>query len=177
MRVYLIIILILMLSSVDAAKITVGHNHEDYPQIQQAIKHADAGDVIEVHSGRYLEKVFVTKAITLNGMDTGKGLPIVDAGGSGSVITLMANNTTLKGFKLTNSGHCGCGNAGISVKSGNNTIADNIIYSNKYGIYIKDGNMKNTFISNRLIENNITSHDSGGNYWLENAENDDGISR
>ncbi len=117
MRVYLIIILILMLGSVDAAKITVGHNHEDYPQIQQAIKHADAGDVIEVHSGRYLERVFVTKAITLNGMDTGKGLPIVDAGGSGSVITLMANNTTLKGFKLTNSGHCGCGNAGISVKS------------------------------------------------------------
>jgi hypothetical protein len=52
-----------------------------------------------------------------------------------------------------------------------------ITFKNKYGIYIKDGNMKNTFISNRLIENNITSHDSGGNYWLENAENADGISR
>ena len=177
MRMYLIIILIMLLGSVDAAKITVGHNHEDYQLIQQAINHADAGDVIEVHSGRYLERVFITKAITLNGIDTGKGLPVVDAGGSGSAITLMANDTILKGFKLTNSGHCGCGNAGISVKSGNNTIADNIIYSNKYGIYIKDGNMKNTFISNRLIENNITSYDSGGNYWLENAENADGISR
>jgi parallel beta-helix repeat protein len=169
MRVYLIIILILMLGSVDAAKITVGHNHEDYPQIQQAINHADAGDVIEVHSGRYLERVFVTKAITLNGTYTGKGLPVVDAGGSGSVITLMANNTTLKGFKLTNSGHCGCGNAGISVKSGNNTIADNIIYGNKYGIYVSDRDINNTFISNKLIGNNITSYDSGGNYWLGNA--------
>lgn len=174
---YLIIILIMLLGSVDAAKITVGHNHEDYPQIQQAINHADAGDVIEVHSGRYLEKVFVTKAIILNGIDTGKGLPVVDAGGSGSAITLTANSTTLKGFRLTNSGHCGCGNAGISVKSGNNTIADNIIYGNKYGIYVSDRDINNTFVSNKLIGNNITSYDSGGNYWLENAENYDSISR
>jgi parallel beta-helix repeat protein len=177
MRLYLIIILFLMMGSVDAAKIAVGHNGEDYSQIQQAIDNASTGDVIEVHSGTYQENVYVSKALVINGTDTGNGLPVVDAGGSGSAITLMANNTTLTGFKLTNSGHCGCGNAGISVKSGNNTIAGNMIYGNKYGIYVSDRNINNTFISNKLVGNNITSYDTGSNYWLGNDENDDGASR
>jgi parallel beta-helix repeat protein len=176
MRTYLIIILILIVGCVDAAKITVGRSGEDYSQIQQAIDNASTGDVVEVHSGIYQENVYVSKTLALNGVDTGKGLPIVDAGGSGSAITLMANNTTLKSFRLTNSGHCGCGNAGISVKSGNNTIADNIIYGNKYGIYVSDRDINNTFISNKLIGNNITSYDSGGNNWLGNEEKDTDIS-
>ena len=102
------------ISSVQAAKMTVGPFDEDYQTIQKAIDHASWGDIIEVHSGDYLENIRVTKAVTLMGVDTGNGLPVVIALGSGSVITLMANGTTVKGFRLTGSGGC-CVDAGLII--------------------------------------------------------------
>jgi parallel beta-helix repeat protein len=161
----LLIVLILVMGLVDAAKITVGPADEDYPQIQKAIDNSSNGDVIEVHSGTYRERVKVVKAVSLLGLDTGDGLPVINASGSSSSITLMANGSTVKGFNLTGSGHCGCGSAGIQVVSSNNTVLDNIIYKNKYGIYVKPENFNNTFVSNLLLQNEIAAYDPGNNSW------------
>jgi len=157
--------LILIIGSVHAARITVGPVDEDYQQIQKALDNASIGDIIEVHSGTYRERLYVSKAVTLIGVDTGKGLPTVDASGYGSTLTLTANGSTVEGFNLTGSGHCGCGNSGIQVMSGNNTVLDNVLYKNKYGIYVKPGYVNNTFISNDLLENEIAANDQGGNWW------------
>ena len=146
MRGSLLIILILIIGSVHAAKITVGPADEDYKQIQEAINNASAGDIIEVHSGTYMERLRFTKALTLVGLDTGQGMPVIDGNGSSSVITLSANGSTVQGFNLTGSGHCGCGSAGIQVASSNNTVLDNVLYKNKYGIYVKPGSVNNTFM-------------------------------
>ena len=161
MQGYLLIILILIMGSVHAARITVGPNEEDYHQIQQAINHASIGDVIEVHSGIYKERLHVTKTMALIGVDTGEGMPVINANGSSSAITLMANGSTVEGFNLTESGHCGCGNAGMQVKSNNNTIRDNVLYKNKYGIFVNSGHFNNTFASNEFLENEIDFHDQG----------------
>jgi len=165
MRACLILILIpiLVLGFANASKITVGPKDADYSHIQQAIDNSSQGDIIEVHSGVYRENVHVYMALTLQGVDSGNGLPVVDAGGSGSVISIMSNGTVVKGFNITGSGGCGCGNAGIKVDSSNNIIQGNIIYKNKYGIYIQSGNENNTFLSNDLLENEITISDSGSN--------------
>lgn len=165
MRVWLLIAIILAMSSVQGAKMTIGPFDEDYQTIQNAIDHAGLGDTIEVHSGNYPENIRVTKAVTLMGVDTGNGLPVVNALGSGSVITLLANGTVLKGFNLTGSGGCGCGNAGIAVKSSNNIISENILYKNKYGIYVEPGSVGNVFSSNDFLDNEISSSDPGGNKW------------
>ena len=165
MRQCLIIILILIIGLAGAAKITVGPESANYTKIQQAIDNATDGDVIEVHSGIYYENLYVFKPVALLGVDTGKGMPVVDASGAGSVITLATNGTTVKGFNVTGSGHCGCGNSGILVDSSNNFIVGNEIYKNKYGIYVKPGKINNTFLSNDLQENNITVLDNGGNHW------------
>ncbi len=141
--------LILIVGLVQAAKITVGPGEEDFPQIRKAIDNSSKGDIIEVHSGTYNERLYVRKSVTLLGLDTGNGLPVVNANGSSSAITLMANGSTVKGFNLTGSGHCGCGSAGIQVASNNNTVANNIIYKNKYGIYVKPKHFNNTFVSQR----------------------------
>jgi parallel beta-helix repeat protein len=77
----------------------------------------------------------------------------------------MANGSTVKGFNLTGSGHCGCGSAGIQVASSNNTVLENIIYKNKYGIYVKPENFNNTFVSNDLLQNEIAAYDPGNNSW------------
>ncbi len=170
MRQCLIIILILMLGAASAAKITVGPENADYAKIQQAIDNATDGDVIEVHSGTYHENVYVFKPVALLGVDTGQGMPLVDASGAGSVITLASNGTTVEGFNVTGSGHCGCGNSGILVDSSDNSIIGNEIYRNKYGIYVKPGMINNTFLSNDLQENNITAYDSASSRWDADAK-------
>jgi parallel beta-helix repeat protein len=169
MRKCLIIILILIIGMANAAKITVGPANADYAKIQQAVDNATTGDVIEVHSGTYHENVYVFKPVALLGVDTGEGMPLVNADGAGSVITLASNGTTIKGFNVTDSGHCGCGNSGILVDSSDNSVIGNKIYRNKYGIYVKPGMVNNTFLSNDLLENNITSFDNGGNHWDADA--------
>jgi parallel beta-helix repeat protein len=168
----LLLILILILGSAHAARITVGPADEDYSRIQEAINNASVGDIIEVHSGTYLERLRFTKALTLIGLDTGQGMPLIDGNGSSSIITLSANGSTVQGFNLTGSGHCGCGSAGISVASSNNTVLDNVLYKNKYGIYVKPGVVNNTFSSNVFLDNDIAASDSGNNSWssIEKAE-------
>jgi parallel beta-helix repeat protein len=172
MRACLILILIpiLVLGYATASKITVGPKDADYSHIQQAIDNSSQGDIIEVQSGLYRENVYVYKTLTLQGIDTGSGLPVVDAGGSGSVISITSNDTIVKGFNITGSGGCGCGNAGIKVQSSNNIVQGNIVYKNKYGIYIQSGSENNTFLSNDLRDNEIAVSDSGiNNRWNGSA--------
>jgi pectin methylesterase-like acyl-CoA thioesterase len=93
-------ILVLLLSTAGATIWTVGPSVGpgiDFTTIQAAINYASDGDAIEVRSGTYLENVDVNKQLTLQGMDTGAGLPVVDGSGSVSSITLSADGCTLQG--------------------------------------------------------------------------------
>jgi len=174
MRGSLLVIVILIISSVHAAKITVGPAGEDFKQIQQALGNASAGDIIEVHSGVYMEHLYIQKALKLVGIDTGQGMPVIDGNGSSSVITLLVNGSTVQGFNLTGSGGCGCGNAGVKVSSSNNTVIGNIFYKNKYGIYVPSGSINNTLMSNSFLENEIAASDSGNNSW-SGSERSEGL--
>lgn len=127
----------------------------NYTSIQAAIEAAEPGNIIEVYSGTYYENVNVTKRLILNGVDTGTGKPVVDAGGSGSVIALNANGITLEGFTVTNSGHrsgCRYRDAGIMVTSNNNAITGNNVNNNEDGIYL-DSSSHNTITVN-IVRNN-----------------------
>ena len=93
----------------------------DFIGIQEAINNASVNDTILVHSGVYYENVVVNKSVTLKGIN----LPVVDAGGEGSAITLTADGITLVGFNVTG-GPWGC--AAINVTSNNNTITGNNVW-------------------------------------------------
>ncbi len=113
----------------------------DFTIIQDAVNNASSGDTIEVHSGTYDEHVNVNKKLTLQGVNTGDGLPVVDAGDSGSAITISADGCTVEGFEARNSGKdfpC----AGIHVTSNGNSISGNTAKGNYWGIrlYSSDGN-------------------------------------
>lgn len=169
MKLYLAILAaIILLDSVPAATIVVCPSGCNHSTIQQAIYSSREGDTILVHSGTYNENVYVNKKLTLRGMDTGEGVPVVQAGGSGSVITLYADNITLEGFNVTGSGTCGCGNAGIRIMSNNSTILGNTAYENKYGIY-SSNHIGNRIYLNNLVKNNISAYDGGNNKWYEDA--------
>ncbi|KAF5435526.1 CASH domain-containing protein [Candidatus Methanophagaceae archaeon] len=151
----ILIALSICVGCASAATYTVCPSGCNYTSIQAAIDAAEPGNTIEVYSGTYYEIVNVTKRLILNGVDTGTGKPVVDAGGSGSVIAFNANGITLEGFTVTNSGHrsgCRYRDAGIMVTSNNNAITGNNVNNNEDGIYL-DSSSHNTITGN-IVRNN-----------------------
>lgn len=91
--------------------------------IQAAIDAATPGDIVEVYSGTYQESIEIKKPLILRGIDSGSGLPNVEAD-EGSAIVLSADGITLEGFMASSSSSWG-GDAGILVVSKNNIIRNN----------------------------------------------------
>ena len=121
---------------------------DDYAKIQCAVDNATAGDTVVVKRGTYYEKVNVNKTLSLRGVDK----PLVDASGSGSVITLSADGITLEGFTVTNSGRL-WRDAGIRITSNNNIITSNTARNNNgKGIHL-DYSCNNTITGNTACNN------------------------
>jgi S-layer protein (TIGR01567 family) len=119
----------------------------NYSTIQAAINDASPGDEIRVDSGIYYENVNVTKRLTLRGI----GMPVVNASGSGSAITLAADRIVLEGFTAIGGGLYP--NAGIKVISNNNKLSSNNANSNNYNGIVLDRSNNNTLIGNNANSN------------------------
>ncbi|MDI6904833.1 MAG: NosD domain-containing protein [Candidatus Bathyarchaeia archaeon] len=148
----------------------------DYPTIQEAINHANSGDTIFVYNGTYYEHVVINKSISLIGED--RHSTIIDGGGTGSVISITANNVSIKGFTIRKSGTSSY-NSGIFIdRSTGNDISHNTITNNNYGISLYYSS--NNLVSDNTITNNydgIILYYSGNNVFSRNkiTDNDCGI--
>ena len=143
----------------------------NYTTIQEAIDNASTGDEIHVDSGTYYENVNVTKQLTLRGI----GMPVVNAGGSGSAITLAADGIVLENFTATGGGIYF--EAGIMVTSNNNALIGNnasnngcdyFDYCDGYGILLSHS-------SNNMLRGNDASYNIRG-ISLESSSNNTLIS-
>jgi nitrous oxidase accessory protein NosD len=136
---------------------------DNYPTIQEAINAASDGDTVFVKAGTYYEPssteamIIVNKSISLIGED--KGTTIIDAKHNFTpVIQIMANDITIRGFTIQNSGwvHCLVG-GGIFISGFNGTvITDNIIRDTQYGVNLYE------FTCNNLITENIFINNGNG---------------
>ena len=136
----------------------------DYLTIQSAIDDANPGNEIHVDSGTYYENVNISKQLTLRGI----GMPVVDAGGSGSAITLAADGIILEGFAATGGSSYEDGNftedAGIKVSSNYNTLIGNIALNNGNSIML-------FYSSNNTLIGNNASNNSDGIYFFNSNDN------
>jgi parallel beta-helix repeat protein len=192
-----LLIILQIMGVVNAIIITVGPIDCDYTSIQEAIDAANPGDTIEVKNDTYYENVNVTKRIILKGI----GMPLLDAGGIGSGITLLAEGTRLEGFRVENSSFKWPAAGGIKVisdknviqgnnldniwdnillyRSNDNIVVDNIIEKGQSGIaLIGSGNntIKGNYITNSedgIILDNSENNIIEGNFVQNNS--DDGI--
>ena len=133
---------------------------DDYARIQWAIDNASAGDTIIVRDGIYYESITVSKQLTIKS-ENGSDNCIINGGGSlwADVFTLKADGIRIKGFTITG------GWNGILISSNNNSISNNIISNNHYGIWLDYSN------NNSISKNNISSNNNDGIALLHSNKN------
>jgi len=132
---------------VSAAEHMVAKSGAEFISIQGAIDWASAGDIITVGSGVYPETVHVDKTLTLIGVDTGEGAPVIDPGNKGDAVEINADGCTVQGFIIRNSDLL----SGIRVASSNNIVQKNTLANNAQGILLVSAS------GNVILGNNITT--------------------
>jgi parallel beta-helix repeat protein len=120
----------------------------EYVSIQDAIDWSAAGEIVKVESGLYLENIRISKRITLVGVDTGGGAPIISPGDKDPAIVILADGCRIEGFTIQN----GEASTGIRITSNNNTIQKNTLSGNGQGIILASSRY------NQIRANDITGN-------------------
>ncbi len=106
--------------------------------IQAAIVQARAGDTIVVPAGAiFREHITIDKSVSL----VGRGNPIIDGGGAGTVISIQAPDVHVSGLRIHNSGaDLTQYDAGVRVEGNGAHISDCEIRSGGFGIFVRGVN-------------------------------------
>lgn len=141
-------------------------------EIQSAIDVADQGETIYVSPGIYYENLVVDKPVSLI---RGYGeTTIIDGSILGNVMEVTADNVTITGFTVRNSGPPLPSGYGIALRNVTNcSIYRNNISNNGFGIWLENSS------SNSMVENTITNNQysvylgnsSGNNFYHNNFIN------
>ncbi|MFV0415267.1 MAG: NosD domain-containing protein [Chthoniobacterales bacterium] len=115
--------------------------------LQERIDSTAPGATIQVDAGEYKGSIVIDKSLTLVGSE----LPVIDGEGEGSVISILADDVTVRGFRIINSGtKLSKDNAGIHITGARATIASNHIEDVLHGVYIKKAEGFRV-INNRIV--------------------------
>ena len=124
---------------------------DHYPTIQGAVDAASpTNNTIIVAPGTYNEHVTINKSLTLVGIDPSN--TIIKGTGTGTVVTVTAENVEISRFTIKNSGNS-LTNSGIAlINSTGIIISENTILENYNGIYLNHST-NTTLIDNNMIHN------------------------
>jgi len=124
--------------------------------LQALIDAAPAGAVLRPAAGRYAGPAVIGKPLTLDG----GGRVTLDGGGRGTVLSVHANNVTVRGMHLTHSGatHDGV-DAGLMIDGADGArVEGNVIDQVLFGIHLKQANhalLRGNTIRGRAAELNL----------------------
>lgn len=103
-------------------------------EIAALVRAAAAGDVVRVPEGVYTGRLRVDKAVTLDG----GGRVVIDGGGEGTVVELLAEGITFRGFTVRGSGSVVHAEpAAIRAEAGRMVIEDNVVKDALFGIDLR----------------------------------------
>jgi nitrous oxidase accessory protein len=133
------------------------------PPLQLYVELTPAGGTLKPPAGRYAGPVIIKRPITIDG----GGKVIIDGGGSGSVITVQADKSIIRGLHITNSGDSHDSvDAGILIQANNTLVENNQLDEVLFGINIKRAN-NNTVRNNTIssLERDISLRGDGIKIW------------
>lgn len=120
-------------------------------ELDTAVANATPGDIINIQGGTYYGHLAIDKPVTLNGIDW----PVVDGQNEGTVITINAPDTTIRGFIIRNSGQSlDQENSGIAVEASDALVENNRFEGTLFGIYAKNGH-NSTFRNNTITSKDL----------------------
>ncbi len=128
-----------------AAALLAGNSHA-LPPMQLFVELTPAGGVLRPPPGDYSGPVNITRPITLDG----QGQVRIDGGGEGTVVTVQADGSVIRGLHITHSGdnHDGT-DAGLVLEANDILVEDNTIDHCLFGIHLKRAH-DNVLRSNRI---------------------------
>ncbi len=136
--------------------------------LSQVISSANNGDIYLLKSGIYSGNITIDKKITIIGED---GTKIVGAK-KGSVITINANNVTIKNLIISNSGiNLASQDSAIFVNKNmsNALIQNNTLIGNLIGVYLW-GAINSSVINNKIIgKKDLRENERGNGIQLWNS--------
>ncbi|MAA88969.1 MAG: hypothetical protein CL914_02130 [Deltaproteobacteria bacterium] len=147
------------------------------PSLQKRIDALPAGFTLRLEPGIHQGPLIIEKALALDG----QGEAIIDGGGQGSVIQILADGVTIQGLSIIHSGSSHDSiDAGISVKSSHNILRNNIIRDTLFGIDLKESHenlIEGNEISSKPVElgmrgDGIRAWASNNNYFRKNKIHD-----
>jgi len=143
-----LLLLSVSVTTVAAAEHTVAPSGAEFFSIQDAVDWASGGDTIFVESGIYPERVVLNKKITLIGVDSGGGPPVIDASKAGNGVDIRVDGCTVERFIIRN----GSLFTGIRAASSDNTLRKNTVRGFAQGITLTSS-QRSTVAGNNISEN------------------------
>jgi len=125
---------------------------DDFLTIQEAINHANSGDVVYVRSGAYYESIVINKSISVVGELPHR--PLLDGDKAHWPVKISADNVTFSTFRVRRSMWIyGYGGGGIYLANSNScVVTNNEVMDNQYGIGLYGAS--NNIIHDNLLEEN-----------------------
>jgi nitrous oxidase accessory protein len=144
--------------------LTVGPSPARFRSLQEAIAAAKPGDVIRVQPGVYTGQLILDKQLALEGV----GKPVLRGEGRGSVVIVIADRCSIRGFVIEHGGgDLQAEDSGLLLKSNENTVAGNELRDVLYGIYLYHS-QRNTIRGNTVRgrrELEVGSRGAGLHLW------------
>ena len=117
------------------------------PPLQLYIELTPEGETLELPPGRYAGPAVINRKIKLDG----KGEVEIDGGKDGTVITIRADHSEVRGLRIINSGVShNTVDAGISIEANHARVEDNEMEQVLFGIHLKNA-------SHNIVRNNSVS--------------------
>lgn len=115
--------------------------------LQTAVSRAQAGDVIQITGGIFQGSLVIDKPLTL----IGHNWPILDGGNSGTVLKITAQNTTIRGFLIQNSGSSlDHENTGVAIEAEHVIVENNRFENTLFGVYLRSAH--GSIVRNNIIQ-------------------------
>jgi nitrous oxidase accessory protein len=127
-----------------------GSGPGNYTKIQDALDTITSGGTVYVFPGTYHEQLIISTPVHLTGKNNQS--TIIDGDAEQFVVTLTAGNSTLSSFTIIHSQRK-FPYAGVYIISDNNTISDNILTDNFYGMQLGYATSHNLIVNNMIYDN------------------------